>query len=182
MPRGLDWTLPDGTGPDRIGLSRILGFDFSAAGRAARARRLSRKKGKEVLFRLNREPRAMRWELADHAWEAPLPFLHPSDPDPEQLLLSEHLGLKLLLNRLSLLVMARLGRLEGNVMTWVRPSNGKLIDRSIRYIRFLYEDRKGKATLPSYEETALELFRALEGLTEDEPIVLRTLKRMGVEI
>lgn len=182
LPRGLNWTLPDGTGPDRIGLERILGFDFSAAGRAARAGRLKRKIREEAMFRLTREPRSMRLELGREEWEMPLPFLHPSDPDPEQHLLGEHLVLKLLLNRLSLLVMARMGRLEGNIMTWVRPSNGKLVDRSIRYVRHLYADRKGKESLPSYDETAVELFRALEGLTEEEPIVLRTLKRMGINI
>ena len=34
--------------------------------------------------------------------------------------------LKLIMNRHSLLVMAYLERYEGNIMTWVRPSNGKL--------------------------------------------------------
>jgi N-acetylmuramic acid 6-phosphate etherase len=44
------------------------------------------------------------------------------------------LGAKLLLNALSTLTMVRLGRVHGNVMVWVVPSNLKLIDRSIRYI------------------------------------------------
>lgn len=44
------------------------------------------------------------------------------------------LGAKLLLNALSTLTMVRLGRVQGNVMVWVVPSNLKLIDRSIRYI------------------------------------------------
>ena len=44
------------------------------------------------------------------------------------------IGAKLLLNALSTCVMVRLGRVLGNRMIWVVPSNLKLIDRSVRYI------------------------------------------------
>jgi N-acetylmuramic acid 6-phosphate etherase len=43
-------------------------------------------------------------------------------------------GLKLLLNALSTCTMVRLGRVMGNSMVWVVPSNLKLIDRATRYI------------------------------------------------
>jgi N-acetylmuramic acid 6-phosphate etherase len=43
-------------------------------------------------------------------------------------------GLKLLLNALSTCTMVRLGRVMGNTMVWVVPSNMKLIDRATRYI------------------------------------------------
>jgi N-acetylmuramic acid 6-phosphate etherase len=43
-------------------------------------------------------------------------------------------GLKMLLNALSTCTMVRLGRVMGNFMIWVVPSNLKLIDRSTRYI------------------------------------------------
>ena len=43
-------------------------------------------------------------------------------------------GLKLLLNALSTCTMVRLGRVMGNSMIWVVPSNLKLIDRATRYI------------------------------------------------
>jgi N-acetylmuramic acid 6-phosphate etherase len=43
-------------------------------------------------------------------------------------------GLKLLLNALSTCTMVRLGRVMGNAMIWVVPSNLKLIDRATRYI------------------------------------------------
>jgi N-acetylmuramic acid 6-phosphate etherase len=46
-------------------------------------------------------------------------------------------GAKLLLNALSTCVMVRLGRVLGNRMIWLVPSNLKLIDRSTRYIRDL---------------------------------------------
>ena len=43
-------------------------------------------------------------------------------------------GLKMLLNTLSTCTMVRLGRVMGNTMIWVVPSNLKLIDRATRYI------------------------------------------------
>jgi N-acetylmuramic acid 6-phosphate etherase len=46
-------------------------------------------------------------------------------------------GLKMLLNALSTCTMVRLGRVMGNCMVWVVPSNLKLIDRSTRYIQSL---------------------------------------------
>lgn len=46
-------------------------------------------------------------------------------------------GLKMLLNALSTATMVRLGRVLGNTMIWVVPSNLKLIDRSTRYLQQL---------------------------------------------
>lgn len=46
-------------------------------------------------------------------------------------------GIKMLLNALSTCTMVRLGRVMGNTMVWVVPSNLKLIDRSTRYIQRL---------------------------------------------
>ncbi|TAK98446.1 MAG: hypothetical protein EPO07_12020 [Verrucomicrobia bacterium] len=47
------------------------------------------------------------------------------------------IGLKMLLNALSTCTMVRLGRVMGNYMIWVVPSNLKLIDRATRYIQKL---------------------------------------------
>ena len=60
----------------------------------------------------------------------------------------------MLLNAHSTCVMTRLGRVTGNCMTSVVPSNLKLIDRSIRYIRTL--------TGLSYEDACMELFESIE--------------------
>jgi N-acetylmuramic acid 6-phosphate etherase len=43
-------------------------------------------------------------------------------------------AVKLVLNALSTCTMVRLGRVMGNTMVWVVPSNLKLIDRATRYI------------------------------------------------
>ncbi len=47
------------------------------------------------------------------------------------------MAVKTLLNALSTCTMVRLGRVMGNFMIWVVPSNLKLIDRSTRYIQKL---------------------------------------------
>lgn len=48
--------------------------------------------------------------------------------------IGRHLAVKLVLNTVSTITMAALGRIEGNAMTWVSPSNKKLIDRGTRLI------------------------------------------------
>ena len=35
--------------------------------------------------------------------------------------------------------MGRLGKIKSNFMIWVRPTNNKLIDRSIRYVKYLLD-------------------------------------------
>ena len=61
---------------------------------------------------------------------------------------------KIVLNALSTCVMVRMGRVLGNRMIWVVPSNLKLIDRSIRYIR----DLAGV----SYEQACHALFDVID--------------------
>jgi N-acetylmuramic acid 6-phosphate etherase len=63
-------------------------------------------------------------------------------------------GAKMLLNALSTCTMVRLGRVLGNRMIWVVPSNLKLVDRSTRYIR----DLAGV----SYEEACRTLFEVID--------------------
>ena len=74
--------------------------------------------------------------------------------------LMRHTLLKQVLNIHSTLVMGRLGRYEGNLMTWVRPTNGKLVDRSARYVQHLL-DRDGRRGL-DYEQIVRQLFAELE--------------------
>lgn len=65
-----------------------------------------------------------------------------------------HLAVKLILNTLSTATMARMGRVVGNAMVWVWPSNKKLIDRGVRLISTL--------TGKSYEQSCILLFEAME--------------------
>lgn len=51
--------------------------------------------------------------------------------------LSHHSLVKILLNSLSTIIMGRLNRYYSNIMTYVKPTNYKLIDRAARYIMLL---------------------------------------------
>jgi N-acetylmuramic acid 6-phosphate etherase len=56
----------------------------------------------------------------------------PCDVPASPLRLWEHLAIKLILNTLSTATMVRMGRVIGNAMVWLSPSNKKLIDRGCR--------------------------------------------------
>ena len=63
-------------------------------------------------------------------------------------------AVKLVMNTLSTCTMVRLGRVMGNYMVWVVPSNLKLIDRATRYI--------SKLTNLDYEVANVLLFEIIE--------------------
>ncbi len=79
----------------------------------------------------------------------------PSSP----LQLFSHIAAKILFNTISTGTMARMGRIKGNWMIEVTPSNKKLIDRSIRII----SDLKSV----SYREAAYLVFKEIEREPED---------------
>ena len=101
---------------------------------------------------------------------------------PEQIELFDHLTLKMMLNMHSTLVMGRLGRFEGNLMTWVYPSNGKLIDRAARYTQILLR-RNGFGEF-SYEDIVRAQFAAKAELSPRESIVHKTIRKLvgGAEL
>jgi len=68
--------------------------------------------------------------------------------------------------------MGRLGRYESNVMTWVYPSNGKLVDRAARYSILLLE-RAGVKNI-DYDEIVRIQFDVKRNLKSTESIVIRT--------
>src|SRR5262249_22384988 len=71
-------------------------------------------------------------------WQPDCPAVLLAAPQTDFLLDGvTRVGLKMLLNALSTCTMVRLGRVMGNCMVWVVPSNLKLIDRSTRYIENL---------------------------------------------
>ncbi|NIP23404.1 MAG: sugar phosphate isomerase [Phycisphaerae bacterium] len=65
-----------------------------------------------------------------------------------------HIAVKLILNTISTATMALMGRVVGNAMIWLSPSNKKLIDRGSRLISQL--------TGCSYEQACIELHKAME--------------------
>lgn len=151
------------------GAERLSGFDFSQLARVHRARRLPR--ASHAVFRVAREGDGVTLALGAARARIRRGALS---------LLEEHVVLKLSLNIHSTLVMARLGRCRSNVMTWVRPSNRKLIDRAIRYARELAA--QDGVALPSYAETARLCFAEMAALGHHESIVEKTaaaLRRGG---
>lgn len=156
-PRPLDWE------PylSRAGERTLLGFDFSGALVQHRRRRVPTVQ--HLDFSVHREGSEMVFRFDGLEGRIPVGGLH---------LLQEHLLLKMLMNMHSTLIMGRLGRYHGNIMTWVRPSNLKLIDRSARYVQMLLE-REGIAAF-SYEDIVRQCFAEMETLAVNEPVVLKT--------
>ncbi len=161
-PRALDW---DGFAA-RYGSAALRGFDFSEGVEARRAAASGAAAAPMARYEIRGDDQAIefRFDGATARFER--------GPSP----LGEHLLLKLLLNAASTLVMGRLGRFDGNLMLWVKSSNNKLVDRSVRYVQSLLA--KMGARVPSYDEIVLELFFVLETLEPGEPAVLKTRDRI----
>jgi len=81
-------------------------------------------------------------------------FQFPCELPNSPLQLWHHLAVKLILNTVSTATLARMGRVVGNAMIWLSPSNKKLIDRGSRLISQL--------TGCSYEQACIELHKTLE--------------------
>ena len=88
------------------------------------------------------------------------------------------LALKQLLLRLIMVnhsstVFGALGFYQGNLMTYLRPSNFKLVDRAVRYAQFLAHEHYGKAL--SYQEVAACVLQLRENLAAQHSIVAEAL-------
>jgi hypothetical protein len=81
----------------------------------------------------------------------------PCDLPAAPLRLWEHLAIKLILNTLSTATMVRMGRVIGNAMVWLSPSNKKLIDRGCRLVVH--------QTGCTYERACAVLHEAIEEVT-----------------
>lgn len=95
-------------------------------------------------------------------------------PPATKMDLFEHLSMKMLLNNFSTATMVRMGRVQGNRMTFLNISNKKLVDRAGRIISQM-------SGLP-YDEALRELFYTEELLKEQGELNLsatqETLKRL----
>jgi N-acetylmuramic acid 6-phosphate etherase len=133
----------------------------------------------------------LKFDISHHAVErrAALRDLHEcfdilSSPDGIQLLFGsldssivakgdlflKHLIIKVLLNTHSTLVMGKIGRIESNVMSFVRPSNYKLIDRAFRYVKELLFQR---GIVVSDESIIDKIFDNIN--SKDNSIVLKVI-------
>jgi len=81
-------------------------------------------------------------------------FQFRCDLPDSPLQLWHHLAVKLILNTISTATMVRMGRVIGNAMVWLSPSNKKLIDRGSRLI--------SQQTGCSYEQACITLHQTME--------------------
>ncbi len=89
-----------------------------------------------------------------------IPLLLSDEQDPLQI--REQIALKMLLNAHSTAVMGKLGRIVGNTMTNVNPSNLKLQGRATYLIQSHVNDYLNKEQNISYEEANAVLFNAIQ--------------------
>jgi N-acetylmuramic acid 6-phosphate etherase len=91
----------------------------------------------------------------------------PFDMDPLEV--RQHIALKILLNAHSTCTMARLGRVVGNTMTGVSPSNLKLVGRASFLIESHVQEqfaRRGWGEAPSFAECNAVLYDAMAWTAE----------------
>lgn len=154
-PRALDWEGVD----SRTSTDYMTAFDFGIGGREFRRNLIA--PHEQETFSIHYEESRLSWHLMDHE-------MHLETPSAWSELWRQTL-LKMLLNIHSTLVMGRMDRYKNNVMTWVYPTNGKLIDRSSRYVLALLQD---EGIERSYEDVVVEVFRQLETLKPGSSVVL----------
>ena len=155
-PRSLEWLTNDKTRQ-----AYLLSYDFSESGMRKRQAMLPH--CGHHLFHIEKTTHnTVRLALDGHEVEFSVHGLHP---------LFEHTLLKSLLNNHSTLVMGRLQRYTYNLMTYVNPSNGKLIDRATRYVQWLLQYQNHERV--SYRAVVHELFLQKTMLREGEAIVIK---------
>ncbi len=156
-PRTLDW-------PNYPQTSAYYFQGFDVSGNAINWRTRILDGLKVSLFSITREADCIVFDFAKNIHQIPIKDLP---------LLEEHLLLKLLLNIHSTLIMGRMDRYYKNIMTWVKPSCNKLVDRAIRYILILLEEEGIKGL--DYNDVCIELFKQMDKISQSEPVVLKTM-------
>ena len=133
---------------------------------------------KGVLIRMGEIAKGKKYENEIHI---PVKFPRTSTE------LLTHLMVKLSFNVLSTATMAKMGRVCGNWIIQVLPTNKKLIDRSTRIILNLTNLHHKKNGLPeiTYEQANEEFFKSYLGRDPKEEYresyAVETLKRLGVD-
>lgn len=159
-PRPLDWPEVHA----KASAEYLYTFDFSAN---ALAFRRGLTPGK-THFEFDITSKGLELFLKFRGLEARFPLFGDSA-------LFDHLTLKMLLNMHSTLTFGRLNRFEGNLMTWVYPSNGKLVDRAARYTQILLK-QIGQDF--NYDQIVRAQFACKKDLDPSESIVHRTIDKL----
>jgi len=160
-PRPLEWPEVHA----KTSRDYLMSFDFGRGALAFREKIL--KPAVQHLFTIDSLDGDLIFRFREIEERFSLPRLGP---------LFDHLTLKMLLNMHSTLVMGRLNRFEGNLMTWVYPSNGKLVDRAARYTQILLQQR-GLGPF-DYDSIVRAQFACKAGLSPQESIVHKTIEKL----
>lgn len=151
---------------DQTSHERLMGFNFSHQLTEFRPQYLTARHTRFKIY-LDKSSNTLSFELEGIVKKLPLGDLN---------FLSSHLVLKILLNNLSTLIMGRLGRYESNLMTWVRASNNKLVDRACRYVDTLL---KQKGIVVPYENLVRACFRIKDQIPRDQSLVLTMVEEFS---
>jgi len=180
-----DLVLPDGR-PLKVDEEAILSFDFSAGAESRRKQYgvdTTLVIDVEIINELQSSSIVFQTNNSEGQWTAR--FKSGRDRLVQQAIL------KYLLNLQSTIAMGRLGRYHGNLMTYVRPTNGKLVDRTLRTLRVLlgrkieqiaeqntqdYSQLRKLWESHDDEPLLTAIFTALEQVSVDQPVALRALE------
>ncbi len=154
--RCLDWSDL----PTKVNEDIFMGFDISE-------KAIQRRRGSVVEMALN--PAGIGLKREGLSVTIPVFSVEP---------LFVHMTLKMTLNMLSTTMMGRRGFYLDNIMTWVRPSNYKLIDRATRYVQTLAA-RRGVSI--GYEEGVKLVIEMMER-EPSSAVVMRVLEDQGIKI
>lgn len=167
-PRTLEWSETK----ERTGQARLFGFPVGVDAQDFRAHNIDQMKGRKLeVISIDRNEKAqVVLQLG------PTKTVLNLGAD----LFTQAMLLKMLLNAHSTLMMGKLGRFESNVMTYVRPSNNKLIDRMARYTMALLKERQINVTfrevIELYYQVRSSLAPAADGA--ERPVVIELVNRL----
>ncbi len=157
-PRPLDWAEID----KQTTTHYLQSFDFSKSSLESREERVgdTRQYLFEILCREDQLIMSLAGVEKQWSWST-------------QRSVFRHTLLKVLLNTHSTLLMGLLGRYQSNVMTWVRPTNGKLVDRATRYVEALLKEKGHSA---EYLDIVDRIYQYQAELGPKECIVLKVVQ------
>jgi N-acetylmuramic acid 6-phosphate etherase len=179
-PRGIDWPETQ----KQTAASVLYGYDFSDRCVAERRKRYGEQRTLHSLS-VNRTDRGIAFAVLRSNVSVEVAL----DVDLLSDVLLSNIVCKALLNAHSTAIMAHNGRLRGNVMIYVRPTNNKLIDRSARYVRLILEHENATAEarsaapvmIPDYAEIVRLIYEIRAVAPVDQPIVLLVANRIKAE-
>lgn len=164
LPRCLNWTEYS----EEISFNKLLDFDISTNAISRRSALHDNhlcfeilSKNHDLFFSFNGHT-----QLLEKKWED---------------LFFNHMALKLILNTHSTLVMGLLGRYEGNMMTFVRASNMKLVDRAYRYINHFLTEKNIRISKKDILKAILSYNHMPDELHQHSGMVLKIAKELMVK-